>query len=301
VENTELQEQLTDAVGAAYPQRELTFRSAVMREAVAQVTRAAPNDATVLILGETGTGKELFAKAVHALSARKDRAFVRVNCGALPAHLIESELFGHERGAFTGAVSRRLGRFELADGGTLFLDEVGELPRDLQPKLLRVLQDGEFERVGGSRTIKVDVRIVAATNRDLQECVRRGTFRPDLYYRLNVFPISVPPLRERAGDVPLLAGVLLDAVAKRVRREFEPLSPEVLELLQGYDWPGNVRELQNVLERAALSAPGRVVDIPPEWVGRRITALAHRRPEGGGFDPRTTAQHAPLPHEEAGD
>jgi PAS domain S-box-containing protein len=266
LENTKLQEQLADVVGTAQPQ--LIYRSTVMRDAVTQVARAAPNGATVLLLGETGTGKELFAKAVHALSPRKDRPYVRVNCGALPAHLIESELFGHERGAFTGAVSRRVGRFELADGGTLFLDEVGELPLELQPKLLRVLQDGEMERVGGSRTIKVDVRIIAATNRDLDECVRRAAFRADLYYRLNVFPIRVPPLRDREGDVPLLAGAFLKGVGGRLRRGFEPLSDDVLRLLQGYDWPGNVRELQNVIERAALSAPGRVVHINPEWLER---------------------------------
>ena len=275
-ENTELQEHLATAVGPALSARQLVYRSAAMREAADQVARAAPNDATVLILGETGTGKELFAKTIHALSGRKDRAFVRVNCTALPHHLIESELFGHERGAFTGAVSRRVGRFELADGGTLFLDEVGELPLELQPKLLRVLQEGELERVGGSRTIKVDVRIIAATNLDLGECVRRATFRADLFYRLNVFPIAVPPLRERAGDIPLLAGVFLEAVGRRLRREFEPLSTEVLALLQCYDWPGNVRELQNVIERAALSAPGRVVNVPPAWVGQG--ALTPSRP-----------------------
>jgi PAS domain S-box-containing protein len=274
-ENTKLQEQLADVVGSA--QVQLVYRSSAMREAVNQVARAAPNDATVLLLGETGTGKELFAKAVHALSPRKDRPYVRVNCGALPGHLIESELFGHERGAFTGAVQRRVGRFELADGGTLFLDEVGELPLELQPKLLRVLQEGELERVGGSRTTEVDVRIIAATNRDLEECVRRGAFRADLYYRLNVFPISVPPLRDRHGDIPLLAGAFLDAVGRRLRREFEPLSDDMLGLLQAYDWPGNVRELQNVIERAALSASGRVVHIQPEWLGRGVSDADNQR------------------------
>jgi formate hydrogenlyase transcriptional activator len=266
VENTQLQERLVDALGPAPARSELIFRSASMRDAVAQVHAVASNNATVLILGETGTGKELFAKAVHALGPRKDRVFVRVNCGALPTHLIESELFGHERGAFTGASARRAGRFELADGGTLFLDEIGELPRELQPKLLRVLQDGEFERVGGGDTLRADVRVIAATNRELAACVREGTFRADLFYRLHVFPIRVPPLRERREDIPLLAAAFLEAAARRLRRDFDPLAPEVLDLLARHDWPGNVRELQNMIERAAVCTPGRLVRIPPNWL-----------------------------------
>lgn len=265
-ENTQLQERLVDALGAAAARGEMIYRSDTMRDAVAQVRAVASNDATVLILGETGAGKELFAKAIHTLGPRKDRVFVRVNCGALPTHLIESELFGHERGAFTGASARRAGRFELADGGTLFLDEIGELPRELQPKLLRVLQDGEFERVGGGETRRADVRVIAATNRDLAACVRDGAFRADLFYRLHVFPIRVPPLRERREDIPLLAAAFLEASARRLRRDFDPLAPEVLDLLARHDWPGNVRELQNLIERAAVCTPGRVVRIPPNWL-----------------------------------
>jgi chemotaxis protein methyltransferase CheR len=216
----------------------------------------AGSDTTVLVLGETGTGKELVARAIHGLSLRKDRALVKVNCAALPSNLIESELFGYEKGAFTGAQSRHLGRFEVANGATLFLDEIGELPLELQPKLLRVLQDGEFERLGSSRTIKVDVRIIAATNRNLEAEVRRGRFRQDLWYRLNVFPITTPPLRDRMEDIPLLVDYYVKKISKRMGKIIEMIPAGVMDALQNYHWPGNVRELENVLERAVINSSG---------------------------------------------
>jgi transcriptional regulator with GAF, ATPase, and Fis domain len=221
----------------------------------------AGTDITVLFLGETGTGKELFARAVHAQSPRRDKPLIKVNCGAMPANLVESELFGHEKGAFTGATNRREGRFTLADGGTLFLDEIGELPLELQPKLLRVLQEGEFEPVGSSRTVQVDVRVVAATNRILSERVRAGAFREDLYYRLNVFPIRIPPLRERGDDVAELAQVFVDRFCRRMGRTLAPLSERILARLRAHSWPGNVRELANVLERGVIVSAGGVLDI----------------------------------------
>jgi transcriptional regulator with GAF, ATPase, and Fis domain len=219
----------------------------------------AATDASVLILGETGTGKELVARAVHDLSPRKTKPLVKVNCGAIPVSLIESELFGHEKGAFTGATGRREGRFATADGGTIFLDEVGEIPPDLQVKLLRVLQEGEFETVGGDRTRSVDVRVIAATNRDLEAMIREGKFRQDLYYRLNVFPLKVPPLRERGDDVEILARAFSERFSARLGRALTPLTAEDLARLRRYEWPGNVRELQNVIERAVITArDGRV-------------------------------------------
>jgi chemotaxis protein methyltransferase CheR len=216
----------------------------------------AGSDTTVLVLGETGTGKELVARAIHGLSLRKNRALVKVNCAALPSNLIESELFGHEKGAFTDSHSRRLGRFEVANGATLFLDEIGELPLELQPKLLRVIQDGEFERLGSSRTIKVDVRIIAATNRNLEEEVRKGRFREDLWYRLNVFPITMPPLRDRMDDVPLLVEFYVKKISKRMGKTIEIISASVMNAIQNYHWPGNIRELENVLERAVINSSG---------------------------------------------
>jgi PAS domain S-box-containing protein len=221
-----------------------------------KVEQIAPTDTTVLVLGETGTGKELVARAIHGLSPRKDRALVKVNCATLPANLIESELFGHEKGAFTGAHARQLGRFEVADGATLFLDEIGELPLELQPKLLRVIQDGEFERLGSSGTIKVDVRVIAATNRNLEEEVRRGRFREDLWYRLNIFPITVPPLRERIEDIALLVDFFVDKITKRLGKSIETIPVSVMKALEDYHWPGNVRELENVLERAVINSSG---------------------------------------------
>jgi transcriptional regulator with GAF, ATPase, and Fis domain len=218
----------------------------------------AKTDSTVLVTGETGTGKELIVRAIHDLSRRKDKLLVKVNCAALPAGVIESELFGHERGAFTGALTRKTGRFELAHRGTLFLDEIGDLPLELQAKLLRVLQDGEFERVGGTQTLKVDVRLIAATNRDLERAVAEDRFRADLYYRLNVFPIAIPPLRKRSQDVPRLARHFAMLYASKMGRKVGPLTADVLERLTAYSWPGNVRELQNVIERAVIvSSNGR--------------------------------------------
>jgi PAS domain S-box-containing protein len=233
---------------------EIQGQSPALLQVLRDVREVAPADTTVLILGETGTGKELFARAIHSASGRRHRPLIKVNCAAIPASLIESEFFGHERGAFTGATGKRDGRFTLADGGTIFLDEVGELPLALQGKLLRVLQEGEFEPVGSSRTRKVDVRVVAATNRDLQRAVAEGSFREDLYYRLAVFPVTLPPLRERGEDVELLAAEFARQFAARQGRRIEPLGPDLAARLRAYAWPGNVRELQNVMERAVITA-----------------------------------------------
>ncbi len=256
-ENVYLQEEIRtqhnfeEIVGSAPP----------LLEALRKVEKVASTDATVLILGETGTGKELFARAIHSRSVRKGRPLVKVNCGVIPAGLVESELFGHVKGAFTGALQSRTGRFELANGGTLFLDEVGELPPETQVKLLRVLQEQEFEPVGSSRTIRVNVRVIAATNRNLEEAVRAGRFRTDLLYRLNVFPIAIPPLRERTSDIPLLVGFYLTGLARRLGKPLTGFSRKSMERLIGYPWPGNVRELQNFVERAAILAPGPVLEL----------------------------------------
>jgi len=227
-----------------------------LRIALARVQEVAPTDASVMLLGETGTGKELFARAVHSRSTRRHRPFVSVNCAALPATLIETELFGHVRGAFTGAVAMRQGRFELADGGTLFLDEIGDLPADVQAKLLRVLQEGQFERVGSSQSRKVDVRIVAATNHDLGTAMKEGRFRADLYYRLNVFPIALPPLRERLEDLPRLVWYFVNRRQRALNRKFTSIPESVFASLQERSWPGNVRELANVIERAMIHSTG---------------------------------------------
>jgi formate hydrogenlyase transcriptional activator len=243
------------------PACEIIGQSASLRSVISDLRQVAPTPATVLLVGETGTGKELFARALHAASGRRERTMVRVNCAAIPASLIESEFFGHERGAFTGATSKRDGRFALADGGTLFLDEVGELPLDLQSKLLRVLQEGEFEPVGSSRTVTVDVRIVAATNRDLFRASAEGKFREDLYYRLAVFPITLPPLRERVSDIELLAQTFVGRFAAQLGRRIEPLSPELLARLRAYHWPGNIRELANVIERAVITSRDGVLNL----------------------------------------
>ena len=245
---------------------EIVGSSAALRGVLAQVTKVAPTDSTVLILGETGTGKELIARAIHKRSSRSTRAFIRVNCAAIPASLIASELFGHEKGAFTGAVQRRLGRFEAADGGTIFLDEIGDLPAELQIALLRVLQEREIERVGSSHSIAVDVRVLAATNRHLEGAVEHGTFRQDLYYRLNVFPIQVPPLRERVDDIPMLAEYLIERYAKKAGKSIRTIKKHTLELFQAYDWPGNVRELQNVIERAVVLCDGETFSIDESWL-----------------------------------
>jgi transcriptional regulator with GAF, ATPase, and Fis domain len=259
------------ALGAFAP---ILGSSAALLSTLREVESVAATDTTVLLLGETGTGKELFARALHAGSARADKPLIKVNCGAMPANLIESELFGHEKGAFTGATSRREGRFALAHGGTLFLDEIGELPLELQPKLLRVLQESEFEPVGSSRTVKVDVRVVAATNRDLAARVREGTFREDLYYRLNVFPIRIPPLRERGGDIAELAQAFVDRFGQRFGRRLAPLSESTLARLAAYAWPGNVRELANVLERGVILSKGGTFDIDRALIDTLPRSLA---------------------------
>jgi DNA-binding NtrC family response regulator len=245
---------------------EIVGSSATLRRVLSQVAKVASTDSTVLILGETGTGKELVARAIHNRSNRSDRAFIRVNCAAIPPSLIASELFGHEKGAFTGAVQRRLGRFELANGGTIFLDEIGELPAETQITLLRVLQERELERVGGSELISVDVRVLAATNRDLNAAVAAGTFRQDLFYRLNVFPIEVPPLRERLDDIPILVEYLIDRYAKKTGKTITNITKRTLEVLQAYDWPGNVRELQNVVERAIVVCEGTTFSVDETWL-----------------------------------
>ncbi|MFC1878035.1 sigma 54-interacting transcriptional regulator [Thermodesulfobacteriota bacterium] len=240
---------------------EIIGQGAALKSALLKVEQVAPTDSTVLILGETGTGKELVARAVHNASSRSYRPLVKVNCAALPANLIESELFGHEKGAFSGAHARRQGRFELADKGTLFLDEIAELPLDLQSKLLRVLQEGEFERLGSSRTLRVDVRIIVATNRNLEERVKSRHFRDDLWYRLNVFPITVPPLRERRNDIPLLVHFFVEKLSKKAGRFIDTISPGAMKSLTEYEWPGNVRELENVIERAVISSPSSTLHL----------------------------------------
>jgi formate hydrogenlyase transcriptional activator len=247
---------------------EIVGSSPGLHEVLEQVTKVAPTDSTVLISGETGTGKELIARAIHRRSNRAARAFIRVHCAAIPQSLIASELFGHEKGAFTGALQRRAGRFEAADGGTIFLDEIGELPVETQIALLRVLQEREFERVGSTESLMVDVRVVAATNRDLGRAVETGTFRQDLFYRLNVFPIRIPPLRERVEDIPVLVEYSIDRYAKKAGKKFRAISKKTLELFETYDWPGNVRELQNVIERAVVLCDGDTFSIDETWLKR---------------------------------
>ena len=259
-----LQEQnlyLQEEIKSAHNFGQIIGQSPGLREALYNVRRVAPTDASVLISGETGTGKELIARAIHSLSKRKDKPLIKVNCAALPAGLVESELFGHEKGAFSGAIAKRLGRFELADRGTLFLDEIGELPAEAQAKLLRVLQEREFDRVGGTAPIRVDVRVIAATNRDLRNAVREKTFREDLYYRLNVFPVRLPPLRERRDDIPLLVHFLMNKFAMRIGKHLHGVSRQTMERLQQCPWPGNIRELENVLERAIILTSGSTLDI----------------------------------------
>src|SRR5579864_96224 len=241
---------------------EIVGEGASLRAVLKQAETVAPTDSTVLITGETGTGKELIARAIHNLSPRRERTFVKVNCAAIPTGLLESELFGHERGAFTGAIAQRIGRFELADHGTLFLDEVGDIPLELQPKLLRVLQEHEFERLGSNRTQRVDVRVVAATNGDLSKLVAEKAFRSDLYYRLNVFPIQIPPLRERREDIPLLVRYFVQKFSRRLNKAVEYIPAEAMDALSNYSWPGNVRELENLVERAVLLSPGKELRIP---------------------------------------
>jgi len=245
---------------------EIIGRSNALEYVFFKVEQVSPQNTTVLLLGETGTGKGAVARAIHGRSSRKDRPMITVNCSALPANLIESELFGREKGAFTGSHERQVGRFELADNGTLFLDEIGEMPMDLQTKLLRVLQDGEFERLGGPRTIKVDVRIIASTNRNLEEEIRKGGFREDLFYRLNVFPITIPPLRRRKEDIPLLVDHFVAKFNKKIGKKIETVSKDTLKVLQEYDWPGNVRELESIIERAVITSQGTGLQILDRFV-----------------------------------
>jgi len=267
---------LQEEIKAEHNFGNIVGQSSTISRVLKGVETVAPTDATVLLLGETGTGKELIARALHDLSLRKDRALVRVNCAALPAGLIESELFGHEKGAFTGALARKIGRFELADGGSIFLDEIGDLSPDLQAKLLRVLQEGEFERVGSTSTLKVDVRVIAATHRDLEKASQEGTFRPDLYYRLSVFPISIPPLRERKEDIPLLVKHFVMKYNGKLGKRVETIAEKTMNALHDYSWPGNVRELENVIERAVIVSMGSQLELG-EWLPKPgITEMGAR-------------------------
>ena len=253
---------LEEEIRTEYTFEEIIGESPALKRVLSQVETVATTDSSVLVLGETGTGKEVIARAIHDLSPRRERTFVKVNCAAIPTGLLESELFGHEKGAFTGAIMQKMGRFELAHHGTLFLDEVGDIPLELQPKLLRVLQEKEFERLGSTRTLHVDVRVVAATNRDLTQMVEDRLFRSDLYYRLNVFPIVVPPLRERAEDIPLLVRYFAQKHARRMDRRIETIPAEEMEALTRYQWPGNVRELENLIERAVILSRGPALHVP---------------------------------------
>jgi PAS domain S-box-containing protein len=270
---------LRQEIGRASMFEEIVGTSKPLKAVLSQTAKVAPTDSTVLITGETGTGKELIARVIHKRSARAEQAFISVNCAAFAPTLISSELFGHEKGAFTGATHRRLGRFELADGGTIFLDEVGELPPDTQIALLRVLQEREFERVGGAQSIKVDVRVIAATNRDLNAAVTDGFFRRDLFYRLQVFPIEVPPLRVRSEDIPLLVQYFIDRYARKAGKNIRRINKETLELLQSYSWPGNIRELQNVIERSMILCETDTFSIEESWLPQQqIPATEAKHP-----------------------
>ena len=282
-ERNRLQQQnlyLREEIKSEYNFEEIIGGSSVLRDALAKVKQVAPTDSTVLILGETGTGKELVARALHHLSKRKDGPLIKLNCSALPTGLIESELFGHEKGAFTGALEKRIGRFALADGGTIFLDEIGDIPAEVQLRLLRVLQEHEFEPVGASRTVKVDVRVIAATHRDLARAVAEGSFRADLFYRLNVFPILLPPLRERRGDIPLLVHYFVERYAAKIGRRVDSVRDDTMQRLVQYPWPGNIRELENVIERAMILSTGRDLELGAQLLespeGEPRVAAAHR-------------------------
>lgn len=258
---------------------EIVGTSPALRTVLSRISKVAPTDSTVLITGETGTGKELVARAIHRRSNRKSRAFISVNCAAIPRDLVASELFGHEKGAFTGAMHRRVGRFELADGGTIFLDEVGELSPDTQIALLRVLQEREIERVGGTQPIRVDVRVITATNRDLKTAVANGSFREDLYYRLNVFPLEMPPLRARSTDIPLLVEYFIDRYARKLGKSIRSVDRYTLQLLQAYPWPGNIRELQNIIERSVIVCDTETFTIDESWLSSpALGARANYKP-----------------------
>jgi formate hydrogenlyase transcriptional activator len=271
---------LEDEIRSELGFEEIVGNSEGLRRVLKQVETVAPTDSTVLIYGETGTGKELIARAVHNLSSRKSNAFVKLNCAAIPSGLLESELFGHEKGAFTGAISQRVGRFELAHRGTVFLDEIGEIPLELQPKLLRVLQEREFERLGSTRTLRADARLIAATNRELEAMVEEQKFRSDLYYRLNVFPVRIPPLRERPEDIPVLVRHFAQQFSRRNRRNIESIPSETMEALVRYHWPGNIRELQNVIERAAIISTGRILKVPISDLKPRPAAKSSAQKSG---------------------
>src|SRR5207253_1915095 len=271
---------LEDEIRTDYNFEEIIGDSPALKRVLHQVETVAPTDSAVLILGETGTGKELIARAIHDLSGRRERTFVKINCAAIPTGLLESELFGHERGAFTGAIAQRIGRFELADRGTLFLDEVGDIPLELQPKLLRVLQEQEFDRLGSTRTKRVDIRLIAATHRDLESMMAEKQFRSDLYYRLNVFPIELPPLRERSEDIPLLVRHFVQHFARRMNRVIETIPSETMQALTRYSWPGNVRELQNLMERAVILSTGPVLQVPLRGLHTDTTPCQSSRNHG---------------------
>jgi len=266
---------------------EIVGTSPALQSVLSRISAVAPSDSTVLITGETGTGKELVARAIHRRSSRGSRAFVSVNCAAIPRDLILSELFGHEKGAFTGATQRRIGRFELAHGGTIFLDEVGELFPDTQVALLRVLQEREFERVGGSHLIHVDVRVVAATNRDLKAAVAYGTFRQDLFYRLNVFAVEVPPLRERKQDILMLAEYFVQRYGKLAGKNIRSIDKKTIDILASYDWPGNIRELQNVIERSVILSSGEIFSVDEAWLSKETVAPQSRVDRNRQDEPRT--------------
>jgi formate hydrogenlyase transcriptional activator len=294
----ELKERLTheklyleDEIRTELNFEEIVGKSAALQRVLQQVSTVAPTGSTVLIYGETGTGKELIARAIHNLSSRQSNAFVKLNCAAIPMGLLESELFGHEKGAFTGAIAQRIGRFELANGGTVFLDEVGEIPLELQPKLLRVLQEREFERLGSTRTLTTDARLIAATNRDLASMVDEQKFRSDLFYRLNVFPVRVPSLRERPEDIPMLVRHFAEQCARRMNKKIETISSETLKQMRQYHWPGNIRELQNVIERAVILSMGPVLNVPlGEIQSRSSSTVANQGGNSNNKHASTTRQ-----------
>jgi PAS domain S-box-containing protein len=293
-QNTYLQEELK----SVHNFEEIVGASSGLVKVLEKVQRVAPTDATVMITGESGTGKELIARAIHSASNRADKPFIKINCAALPTSLVESELFGHERGAFSGAIQRRIGRFELANTGTIFLDEIGEVPMDVQVKLLRVLQEREFERIGGNQTIKTDVRVIAATNRDLHKSIRDGEFRADLYYRLNVFPVELPPLRERVDDIPLLAHFFVQKYAPRVGRRSEGIDSESMQRLTHYTWPGNIRELENIIERALILSNSSVLHIDAEVLPSLVPFLPSAAKSGSSPSGPTTSEPAkPAGHD----
>jgi transcriptional regulator with GAF, ATPase, and Fis domain len=283
---------LREEVDKASMFEEIVGTSPTLQTVLSRITKVAPTDCSVLITGETGTGKELVARAIHRRSRRSSRAFVSVNCAAIPRDLIASELFGHEKGSFTGATQRRIGRFELAEGGTIFLDEVGELPSETQIALLRVLQEREFERVGGTASIRSNVRVIAATNRDLEAAIDAGMFRSDLFYRLNVFPIEMPALRQRREDIPLLVEYFIDRYARKAGKSFQTVNKRSLDLLQSYPWPGNIRELQNVIERSVIVCDTDNFSVDESWLSRRPTATAPNR--GFGLSKKPPSQEKTI-------